>query len=130
MSSVVLYHVLYRIRHGIRHRILIAGYDVVCDVVCNVSRYNVVYDIVYDDMWTRCSQNGAGGRSPQRARPAGAPGPLATAGRGLLTAAAETSWRAETQPGRRSGGGGAGPACGGGEDGLAGGDAPGLPGAY
>jgi hypothetical protein len=34
-------------------------------------------------------------------------------------AAAETSWWAETQPGLCSGGGDAGPACGGGEDGLA-----------
>ncbi len=50
--------------------------------------------------WTRHSQSGAGGCSPQRAGPAGAPGPLA--GRGLLAAAAETSWRVETQPGRRS----------------------------
>jgi hypothetical protein len=51
---------------------------------------------------TRRSQSGAGGHSPQRAGPAGAPGPLATAGRGLLAAAADTSWRAETQPGRGS----------------------------
>jgi hypothetical protein len=51
---------------------------------------------------TRRSQSCAGGRSQQRAGPAGAPGPLATAGRGLLAAAAEALWRAETQPGRRS----------------------------
>jgi hypothetical protein len=54
------------------------------------------------------------------------------AGASLLApaAATETSWWAETQPWRRSGGGGAGPACGGGEDGLDGGDAPGRPRPY
>jgi hypothetical protein len=66
--------------------------------------------------------SGAGGRSPQgpaartaapeaahrsgqgpcRHSPSRARGPLDTAGRGLLAAAAETLWRAETQPGRRS----------------------------